>query len=152
MQGARSPNKQWPANRAPHKHFCLQKSLPPHWPTHRTPTVPSLSCLQTGLPAHCSAHENIPTCTFACPQDADRVESGKAAAVAGAAGTLASLPFVLSDAGTGLAGVLTLGGVAVSCLLFGVTYRYAVRQDLANPHLKVNWGGTMCALGGWGMV
>lgn len=77
-------------------------------------------------------------------QDADRVESGKAAAIAGAAGTLASLPFVLSDLGVGLEAVLTLGGVGVSSLLFGVVYRYAVRQDLGNTQLK---GGVVAAFG-----
>ena len=70
-------------------------------------------------------------------QDADRIESGKAAAVAGAAGTLASLPFLLSEYGTGAEAVLGLAGLAASCLLFGVTYRYAVRQDLDRGHLKV---------------
>lgn len=77
-------------------------------------------------------------------QDTDRIESGKAAAVAGAAGTLAALPFVLSDQGSGLAGVLTLGGVALSCLLFGLVYRYALRQDLANIQLK---SGVVAAFG-----
>ena len=46
-------------------------------------------------------------CRPAHPQDSDRVESGKAAAVAAAAGTLASLPFVLSESGAGEAAPLT---------------------------------------------
>jgi hypothetical protein len=61
--------------------------------------------------------------------------------VAAVAGTLASLPFVLSNSGAGAEAVLSLAGVALSCLLFGVTYRYAVRQDLGNTQLKARLRG-----------
>lgn len=57
--------------------------------------------------------------------DADRAESGKAAAVAVAGGLLAALPLAL--AGTGGAGgtseLLALADTTVCCALFGVTYR-----------------------------
>eukprot|EP00878_Enallax_costatus_P023841 GHUV01025395.1.p1 GENE.GHUV01025395.1~~GHUV01025395.1.p1 ORF type:complete len:256 (+),score=126.08 GHUV01025395.1:862-1629(+) len=76
--------------------------------------------------------------------DADRVESGKAAAVAAAGGVLGALPFLLSTPAPGLQGLLSLGATAAACLLFGVTYRYAVRQDATNMHLR---GGVVTAFG-----
>lgn len=76
-----------------------------------------------------------------CPQDAERLESAKAAAAAGAAGALASLPLVASDGGGGAAAaVLALATAGVASALLGVTYRYAVCQDLANTQLKVRGG------------
>lgn len=68
-------------------------------------------------------------------QDSERVESGKAAAVAAAGGLTGSLPFFLlagSSAPSGLQGLLSLGAAIAGCVLFGVTYRYAVRQDANN--------------------
>jgi hypothetical protein len=55
----------------------------------------------------------------------------QAAAVSTLAGTLASLPFSLVvDGGWGLGTLLSQGGIVLSCLLFGVTYRYIIRRDL----------------------
>lgn len=70
-------------------------------------------------------------------QDADRAESGKAAAVAGAAGALASLPYAVTLGGAVESALLSSVGVAVSCALFGVVYRYARRSDMLDNHLKV---------------
>jgi hypothetical protein len=54
------------------------------------------------------------------------------------AGTLAALPFLLSEPSSSSGDVaLALAGVLPSCLLFGAVYRYALRQDLHNNHLKV---------------
>ncbi|CAK9226994.1 unnamed protein product [Sphagnum troendelagicum] len=78
-------------------------------------------------------------------EDAERVESGKAAAVSTLAGTLASLPFSLVvDGGWGLGTLLSQGGIVLSCLLFGVTYRYIIRRDLGNLQLK---SGAVAAFG-----
>ncbi|KAF6255576.1 hypothetical protein COO60DRAFT_199711 [Scenedesmus sp. NREL 46B-D3] len=77
-------------------------------------------------------------------QDGDRVESGKAAALAAAGGLAGSLPFLLSASTPGLQGILSLGASLAACLLFGVTYRYAVREDAANMHLR---GGAVAAFG-----
>lgn len=76
-------------------------------------------------------------------EDAEKVESGKAAVMAAIAGTIAFSPFILSadtwaELGTGV------GGALLSCALFGVTYRYAVRSDIANSQLK---GGVVGAFG-----
>lgn len=72
-------------------------------------------------------------------QDVDRVESGKAAAVAGAAGALASLPYAVALGGTAESALLSGAGVALSCALFGVVYRYARRSDVLDNHLKVRF-------------
>lgn len=70
-------------------------------------------------------------------KDLDRLESGKAAAVSAIAGTLSSLPFLLvSGDEFGIGPLLSTGGVIASCALYGVTYRYIIRRDLDNIHLK----------------
>eukprot|EP00240_Pyramimonas_obovata_P006115 CAMPEP_0118927148 /NCGR_PEP_ID=MMETSP1169-20130426/4685_1 /TAXON_ID=36882 /ORGANISM="Pyramimonas obovata, Strain CCMP722" /LENGTH=312 /DNA_ID=CAMNT_0006868853 /DNA_START=40 /DNA_END=978 /DNA_ORIENTATION=- len=66
-------------------------------------------------------------------EDAEKIESGKAAAIAAAAGTLASSPFFLS---AGDVWWPAAGATLASCALFGVTYRYAVRSDRGNQQLK----------------
>jgi len=74
---------------------------------------------------------------------AEKVQSGKAAVLAGGVGALASAPFALSaDTWSQLA--LASGGAVLSCALFGLTYRYAVRSDLGNGQLK---GGVVAAFG-----
>ena len=74
--------------------------------------------------------------------DADRAESGKAAAVAAAGGLAAALPFALAAGGSGAGELLSLGDAAACCALFGVAYRYAVREDAGNVHLR---GGAVAA-------
>lgn len=74
----------------------------------------------------------------------ERIESGKAAAVAAAAGTAASLPLAVTGGLGPVAGLLGCGTVLLTCLLFGVTYRYALRQDVNNTQLK---GGVVAAFG-----
>jgi hypothetical protein len=78
-------------------------------------------------------------------QDSERTESGKAAAAAAAGGLAGYLPFFLlagSSAPSGLQGLLSLGAAVAGCVLFGVTYRYAVRQDADNLQLR---GGAVAA-------
>lgn len=69
-------------------------------------------------------------------ENLERTESGKAAAISVLAGTVASVPFYLTGGGLGLGSLLSVGGVAVSCALFGLTYRYILRRDLGNIQLK----------------
>lgn len=67
---------------------------------------------------------------------AERLESAKAAALAGVTGFGATLPFSLA-ASSSLENVLiSTASVAVSCALMGVVWRYALRRDMNNPHLK----------------
>ena len=71
------------------------------------------------------------------PQDVDRVESGKAAFLAAAVGGAANLPYTAYLAGTVESAVASIAGIAISCALFGVVYRYARRDDALDSHLKV---------------
>ncbi|KAF8060561.1 hypothetical protein HT031_004738 [Scenedesmus sp. PABB004] len=75
-------------------------------------------------------------------QDGERVESGKAAALAAAGGLLGALPFLLASPAPGLGAALSLAGSVAGCVLMGVTYRYAVRQDDTNAQLR---GGVVAA-------
>lgn len=70
-------------------------------------------------------------------QAAEKTESAKAAAIAGFAGGLASLPYIVAAGHPPLSCALSAAVCLVSCILFGVTFRYAVRQDLQNLQLKV---------------
>lgn len=72
------------------------------------------------------------------------MESGKAAAAAAAGGFFGSLPLVLTSDTVLLDKALTLGASVVTCLLFGVVYRYIVAADRSNPQLK---GGAVAAFG-----
>ncbi|CAI5967509.1 unnamed protein product [Closterium sp. NIES-65] len=82
--------------------------------------------------------------------DKERVESAKAATVAAVAGTVAGLPFLLSqriqEGGTGLSFLVAAAALAATCALFGVTYRYIVRKDMGNIHLKAG------AVGAFGLA
>lgn len=74
----------------------------------------------------------------------ERLESVKAAVISSMVGTLASLPISLSQA-TNLSEVILRSSVVlISCALFGVTFRYAVRRDIDNVQLKT---GTVGAFG-----
>lgn len=69
------------------------------------------------------------------------MESVKAGAAAVVGGLAATVP--LAVASPGPTGLLGLAASAASCLLFGVTYRYAVRKEnVGNPQLR---GGVVAA-------
>lgn len=53
------------------------------------------------------------------------------------AGGLASLPYILAAGHPPISAALSAAVCLVSCTLFGVTFRYAIRQDLQNLQLKV---------------
>jgi hypothetical protein len=69
-------------------------------------------------------------------EDSERLESVKVAAVSSIVGVLASLPisfYAVHD----LSQLFFQSSVVfISCALFGVTFRYAVRRDLDNIQLK----------------
>ena len=69
-------------------------------------------------------------------ENAERVESAKAAACSAIFGTALSAPLLLSQSPGGFVTAESLGGVFVSTALFGVVYRYAVRDDFGNDELK----------------
>ena len=69
-------------------------------------------------------------------EDSERLESVKAAAVSSIVGVLASLPISFYEVQDLLQLFLQSSVVFISCALFGVTFRYAVRRDLDNIQLK----------------
>lgn len=77
-------------------------------------------------------------------EDEERIESGKAGAIAAIGGGLAMLPLLVSGAPSIAPPVLELLTAAISAFLFGVTYRYAVRKDVTNVQLR---GGVVAAFG-----
>ncbi|CAA0843239.1 Unknown protein [Striga hermonthica] len=85
-------------------------------------------------------------------KDEERLESVKAASLSAIIGTLAELPISLTRVTSNSELLLPLAITFVSCALFGVTFRYAVRRDLDNFQLK---SGTSAAFGfvkGLGML
>lgn len=77
-------------------------------------------------------------------KEADRLESIKAASISAIVGTLASLPISLTQASTITDLLLPSAITFVSCALYGVTFRYAIRRDSDDFHLK---SGTIAAFG-----
>ncbi|KFK28974.1 hypothetical protein AALP_AA7G072200 [Arabis alpina] len=73
---------------------------------------------------------------YSIDKDKKRLESVKAGAIAAAVGTIAELPFALSQVSSIEQLLLPLGVAFASCALFGVTLRYAVRRDLDDSRLK----------------
>nr|XP_043607611.1 uncharacterized protein LOC122579493 [Erigeron canadensis] len=74
----------------------------------------------------------------------ERLESVKAATISAIVGTLASLPISLAQTSDTSQLILPSVITLISCALFGVTFRYAVRRDLDNFQLKT---GTSAAFG-----
>ena len=78
-------------------------------------------------------------------KETERVETAKAGAAAAVGGAASSLPLIIGSATTTPLGALfSLGGAGASAFLFGLVYRYAMRQDLNNTQLK---GGVVAAFG-----
>ncbi|KAL6177803.1 hypothetical protein ACLB2K_049325 [Fragaria x ananassa] len=69
-------------------------------------------------------------------KDQEKLESIKAASVAALVGTVAGLPFSFTQVSNSSELILPLAITFISCALFGVTFRYAIRRDLDNGHLK----------------
>jgi hypothetical protein len=61
-------------------------------------------------------------------------------------------PLGFQVAGSPAGGVIALGGVAASALLFGVVYRYALRDDLGNAQLKAGVVGAFGLVRGIGQA
>ncbi|CAN8230773.1 unnamed protein product [Cochlearia groenlandica] len=81
---------------------------------------------------------------YSIDKDKERLESAKAAVVAATVGTIAEIPFALSQVSSIEQLILPLGIAFASCALFGVTFRYVVRRDLDDSHLK---SGAVAAFG-----
>ncbi|KAG6788164.1 hypothetical protein POTOM_004219 [Populus tomentosa] len=77
-------------------------------------------------------------------RDQERLESIKAGFVSALVGTLAGLPVSLTQVTSNAQLILPSTITFISCALFGLTFRYAVRRDLDNFQLKT---GTAAAFG-----
>lgn len=78
-------------------------------------------------------------------KDLDRIESAKAGTVSAIGGVLLSLPLALSQfSGNAFNQLADVGATALSCALFGIVYRYAVRENIDDFQLK---GGVVGAFG-----
>jgi len=77
-------------------------------------------------------------------RDQERLESIKAGFVSALVGTLAGFPISLTQVTSNAQLILPSTITFISCALFGLTFRYAVRRDLDNFQLKT---GTAAAFG-----
>ncbi|KAI7738135.1 hypothetical protein M8C21_014544 [Ambrosia artemisiifolia] len=78
----------------------------------------------------------------------ERFESVKAASISAIVGTLAGLPISFTQAAKISQLILPTAITLVSCALFGVTFRYAVRRDLDNFQLKTGTSGAFAFVKG----
>ncbi|CAH1415383.1 unnamed protein product [Lactuca virosa] len=74
----------------------------------------------------------------------EKLESVKAALISGIVGTLASLPISLTHVTNSYELIVSTAITISICALYGATFRYAVRTDLDDFHLKI---GTCAAFG-----
>ncbi|CAN0908914.1 hypothetical protein LINGRAHAP2_LOCUS25541 [Linum grandiflorum] len=98
------------------------------------------------------AEKSLSAGNGATEKDLERVESIKAAGVSAIIGSLAVIPVSLNGITSYDQLLLPITATFISCALFGVTFRYAVRRDLDNFQLKT---GTYAAFGfvkGLGML
>ena len=78
-------------------------------------------------------------------KDRERIESAKVGTVSAIGGVLLSLPLALSQfSGNAFNQFADVGATALSCALFGVVYRYAVRENIDDFQLK---GGVVGVFG-----
>ncbi|KAL6845996.1 hypothetical protein ACP4OV_023444 [Aristida adscensionis] len=85
-------------------------------------------------------------------EDIERIESVKAAAVSSIVGALASLPISFYEVHNLPELFVQSSIVFISCALFGVTFRYAVRRDLDNIQLKTGAPAAFAVVRGLAML
>uniref|UniRef100_A0A7N1A1G3 Uncharacterized protein n=3 Tax=Kalanchoe fedtschenkoi TaxID=63787 RepID=A0A7N1A1G3_KALFE len=85
-------------------------------------------------------------------KDEERLESVKAALIAAVAGSIAGLPIALTRAAEVSELILPVGVTFASCALFGVTFRYVVRRDLDDGHLKTGAATAFGVVKGFGKL
>jgi hypothetical protein len=77
-------------------------------------------------------------------QNAERMESGKAAAIAALGGLVGILPNTFTTNAAPFEQLLSIGTSLVTCLLFGIVYRYVSAANPENVQLR---SGTVAAFG-----
>uniref|UniRef100_A0ACD5YDW7 Uncharacterized protein n=1 Tax=Avena sativa TaxID=4498 RepID=A0ACD5YDW7_AVESA len=85
-------------------------------------------------------------------KDSERLESVKAAAISSVIGVLASLPISSYEVHSLPQLLFRSSVVLVSCALFGVTFRYAVRRDLDNIQLKTGAAAAFAVVRGLALL
>lgn len=85
-------------------------------------------------------------------REEERLESAKAGVVSALIGTLASLPVSFTQVNSTSELILPLTITFVSCGLFGVTFRYAIRRDLDNIQLKTGVSAAFGFVKGLGVL
>uniref|UniRef100_A0A2P2JN57 Uncharacterized protein n=1 Tax=Rhizophora mucronata TaxID=61149 RepID=A0A2P2JN57_RHIMU len=83
-----------------------------------------------------------------------RLESIKAALISALVGSIAALPISLTQVTSNTQLILPTAITFVSCALFGVTFRYAVRRDLGNFQLKAGTSAAFAFVKGtrWNLI
>jgi hypothetical protein len=102
------------------------------------------SCLLAALDCAGTYQSQMRCALMKSMQDAERMESGKAAVIAAAGGLAGTLPSVLSSTMAPAEQALSALTGAATCFLFGVVYRYVAAGDPGNPQLR---GGAVAAFG-----
>lgn len=74
----------------------------------------------------------------------EKLESIKAASISAIVGTLVSLPISLTHVTNTYQLIVSTAITIITCALYGATYRYTIRRDLDDFHLK---NGTSAAFG-----
>lgn len=82
----------------------------------------------------------------------ERLESIKAASVSAIVGTLAGLPFSIAQVTSSTQLILPSAITFISCALFGVTFRYIIRRDLDDNHLKTGAAAAFGVVKGLAML
>ncbi|KAM0921463.1 hypothetical protein ACQ4PT_006848 [Festuca glaucescens] len=85
-------------------------------------------------------------------KDSERFESVKAAAISSIIGVLASLPISSYEVHSLPQLFIRSSVVLISCALFGVTFRYAVRRDLDNIQLKTGAAAAFAVVRGLALL
>ncbi|KAF7073778.1 hypothetical protein CFC21_078723 [Triticum aestivum] len=85
-------------------------------------------------------------------KDSERLESAKAAAISSIIGVLASLPISSYEVHSLPQLFFRSSVVLISCALFGVTFRYAVRRDLDNIQLKTGAAAAFAVVRGLALL
>ncbi|XP_051188973.1 uncharacterized protein [Lolium perenne] len=85
-------------------------------------------------------------------KDSERLESVKAAAISSIIGVLASLPISSYEVQSLPQLFIRSSVVLISCALFGVTFRYAVRRDLDNIQLKTGAAAAFAVVRGLALL
>ncbi|EYU40691.1 hypothetical protein ABFS82_01G107900 [Erythranthe guttata] len=92
------------------------------------------------------------TVTDSSSSSSERFQSVKAASVSAVIGTLVQIPISLTRVTTFSQLILPLSITFVTCALFGVTFRYAIRRDLDNFQLKSGTSAAFAFVKGLGML